>query len=155
MGSYDPVKHQYLQQPDPDYEANKQRKFERDNGHGSSGIAIRADPVRASFDPILGQCRPPSPAPQQRGQQQRPASAPRAAQTDQQQPAERPATPGRRMRAVQGDSWGTYNPIVHQWHVPPSDARFHDQNTALNHKNGISGTHVRKPDAQPRDQVGH
>lgn len=144
MGWYDPLRHSYVKPPDPEYAAQKERDFQRSNGLGGvGGVAIRVDPVRASFDPILGQCRPASPSPQQQ-LQQRPTSAPRCAPASPSVPEERSATPGRRSRAFQGPSWGTYNPIQHTWHVPPSDARFHDQNAALNQQAGISGSHARK-----------
>lgn len=143
MGTYDPLNHSYRQPPDPTYEAQKQRDFQRSNG--GVGIAIRADPVRASFNPILGECQQPTTA------DRRPSSAPRSSSVGG-PPAERPATPGRRHRVVQGSSWGTYNPISHQWQAPPSDARFHDQNEALNKKTGINGMQRAKVDDIPQRQ---
>jgi len=126
---YDPLTHSY---PDPEHlEAQRPRDLQRSNGRAEGvGIAIRVDPVRASFNPILGECREqPAAAEAEAAAVRRPMSAPRSGGGP---PAERPVTPGRRNRVVQGDSWGTYNPISHQWHAPPSDTRFHDQNEMVN-----------------------
>ena len=150
MGTYDPVNHAYVQAPDPSYEAQKDREFQRNNGLGNSGgVAIRVDPMRASFNPILGECKPEAAA-VAAAHRPRPASAPRATAATA-APSERPATPGRRPRMAQGDSWGSYNPISHHWNAPPSDARFHDQNVALNKKSGVSEARLGKTEA-PRDQ---
>ncbi|GAX75538.1 hypothetical protein CEUSTIGMA_g2981.t1 [Chlamydomonas eustigma] len=147
IGSYNPILHTFSQPPDATYQNQKEKEFSRQHGHGSgSGVAITADPERAAFDPILGQ---PKPVTESQLQRARPASAPRTAYSA--VPAERPATPGRRPRQAAGDSWGTYNPILHNWLAPPSDTRFHDQNAALNQQSGISGAHHRKAEP-PRNQ---
>jgi hypothetical protein len=137
---------------DASYEAQKEREFQRITGTGNSGIAIRVDAMRASFDPILGQYRPPSPA----GRVQHPGSAASSVpaspvrgssaagsetgpQAPPALPQERTATPGRRSRAAQGETWGTYNPLTHSWATPPRDARFQDQAQVMTRKAGISG----------------
>eukprot|EP00955_Chlamydomonas_euryale_P089935 364500-Chlamydomonas_euryale.AAC.40 len=38
-----------------------------------------------------------------------------------------------------GDSWGSYNPILHTWDVPPKDKRFHDQEAVSNRRAGVGG----------------
>lgn len=44
-----------------------------------------------------------------------------------------------RGKQLQGESWGTYNPIHHCWSVPPKDSKNRDQNGAFNKQHGVSG----------------
>lgn len=66
----------------------------------------------------------------------------------------RPSTPtSSRTKVMQGDSWGTYNPITHAWVVPPRDARFSEQNKVLEQRSGISGSHHSKTPMSPNQGV--
>ena len=80
----------------------------------------------SAFNPILGHFRP-SP--------QDPHSSPHV---------ERPATPGRRARVESGITWGAYNPITHEWGLPPSDPRYIDQDAMAARQLGINGRQKKK-----------
>jgi hypothetical protein len=91
--------------------------------------------ARAAFDPILGKARPASPGPAAT-----PARGPRPASSSSSFfPAERPATPGRRPKVESGDSWGTYNPLTHEYSKPPKDSKFLDQEAVTTRTQWISG----------------
>lgn len=178
MGTYDPIRHVYTTPPDPGYEAVKEKQFNRIVGQGATGLGIRVDPMRASFDPITGQNRPEMAA---AASARRPVSAPRASRPDGSVTrqtagtaasaamtnrstgagsaagagallAERSATLGRRSCIHNGSSWGTYNPLLHDWVVPPQDAKYRDQNQVSDQRHGITGSHVRK--AEPSRNQG-
>lgn len=46
------------------------------------------------------------------------------------------------MRA--GDSWGEYNPIKHEWVVPPHNPKFLQQEQLTDKQAFISGSHVKR-----------
>eukprot|EP00955_Chlamydomonas_euryale_P061455 358035-Chlamydomonas_euryale.AAC.3 len=142
MGSYDPIRHRYTEARDPAYAERKEREFQRATGGRRAGVAMVADPVRASFDPILGQSR----LVPVRADVQRPTSA--AACHAATPPGERAATPGRRTRVTHGESWGTYNPITHTWSSEPRNAKFIDQNKVTDRTSGISGSQLGKPNTR-------
>lgn len=150
MGAYDPILHHFTAPREPQYEARKEREFQRATGGGNSGKAICADPLRASFNPILGECRPPSPAPQ-RTVPAVPGTNATLAQDG--RPREHAATPGRRVHAMHGETWGTYNPITHAWAEKPRDSRFVDQNKVTDRKHGPSGAALGKPDTRMNQGV--
>lgn len=79
----------------------------------------------SAFNPILGQY-PPS-------------------QThDLHAPLERPVTPGRRARVESGISWGSYNPLTHEWGHQPADPRYLDQEAIATRQWGINGRQKRQ-----------
>lgn len=152
QGQYNPITHDSSR--DREYEARREKEFRlgpggggprmmEGGGGGRPSSATRRVPeslsTRAAFDPILGKACPPSSAP--------PATPPHGGATPPSGrsalgsaiPAERPATPGRRTRIENGDSWGTYNPLTHEYSKPPKDARFFDQEAVTTRTQWISG----------------
>ncbi|KAG1661073.1 hypothetical protein FOA52_004535 [Chlamydomonas sp. UWO 241] len=134
-GVLNPLTQQYSQAPDVAYVAARQHSFDARNGFGNCGkgrAGPEADASRRGYDPILGRMRGAAgpdaqdPLPQPAGPAQ-PGL-----------PAERP--PGRRGEAVRaGDSWGSYNPLLHAWTEPPRDVRFRDQEELTDRRAGIHG----------------
>jgi len=163
-GRYNPLTHEYAEPADTGYESQKAREFDRNTGIGR-GIALCKDmQSRDTFNPILGEYRSPAKEPPAPAQSQetpvrpaRPSSAPRAIRSSgtssSPAPAERSCTPGKRPVVAQSDSWGTYDPILHRWQVPPRDERFVEQNLVLNKQAGISGSQLKKVATPPSQGV--
>ncbi|KAG1659720.1 hypothetical protein FOA52_012260 [Chlamydomonas sp. UWO 241] len=169
MGSYDPINHRYTQPRDAGYAAQKDREFSRATGGANAGVALVGDAVRATFNPILGQYRAShgaahdaaaSPAPFEFAgglAVARPYASARCASASvgTAMPAEHAATPGRRTAVRQGESWGSYNPITHEWAAgaAPRDARYCDQNRMADRSAGVSGSTLGRPDTAMKQGV--
>ncbi|KAG2486944.1 hypothetical protein HYH03_014442 [Edaphochlamys debaryana] len=152
-GTYNPLTHEYRDSPEPDYVNRKEREFERNHGLGH-GLR-RTQPTQA-FDPITGESKP-SPGPAAAASSPAPAAAPSTAAAAEAhgtcevttpggpstaappRPTTTPNSAGALRKSMAGPSWGTYNPITHEWAVPPRDPKFAEQESLTDRKLGVSG----------------
>ncbi|PNW80531.1 hypothetical protein CHLRE_07g321250v5 [Chlamydomonas reinhardtii] len=165
-GTYNPLTHEYKDAPEVDYVQRKQKEFQRLYGLGQ-GIK-RVQPTQ-TCDPITGEPLAHSPAPATAppapaavevttpggglatsavaaatggghfgGTPTTPGAAAIAAQK--QRPTSAPRMGGSSMRkSMAGPSWGTYNPLTHEWSVKPSDPKFEQQEKLVERQLGVSG----------------
>ncbi|KAG2440993.1 hypothetical protein HXX76_003846 [Chlamydomonas incerta] len=165
-GNYNPLTHEYKNAPEVDYVERKQKEFQRlyGLGHGMK----RVQPAQ-SCDPITGEplahspapvAAPPAPA---AAEATRPAGGPTtsaavvggghfagspttpgaaAIASEKQRPTSAPRTGGggsSMRKSMSGPSWGTYNPLTHEWSVKPSDPKFEQQEKLVERQLGVSG----------------
>ena len=90
---------------------------------------LSAVPRPPTFNPILGKITHPSSS-----SFEHPPAPP-------QHPPQHPPTPGRRPKVESGISWGTYNPLTHEYKsgLQPADPRYVDQEALAVRARGISG----------------
>ncbi|KXZ56255.1 hypothetical protein GPECTOR_1g222 [Gonium pectorale] len=165
-GIYNPVTHEYKELPEPQYAGRKEKEFERAHGIGHGLRRLQpfepCDPItwtspeRPQLEVPAASPVPPesdvsalTPEPQVASLSAAAASAPAAAR--QQRPASAPGR-GRSLRkSMQGPSWGTYNPLTHEWQVPPADTKYAKQEEMVDRQLGVSGRSAGRT-AMPRSQ---
>ncbi|EFJ47582.1 hypothetical protein VOLCADRAFT_91852 [Volvox carteri f. nagariensis] len=138
-GTYNPLTHEYIDQPEADYAQRKEKEFERRHGLG----AMRRVQPQTSCDPILWN-RDVSVQTSESTQEASTASAVEgssassAPATRRQRPTSAPTARSR--RAVAGR--GVYNPLTHQWNMPPANPDHEKADEVAQRRMGISGKGV-------------
>mmetsp|Transcript_33602 Transcript_33602/g.60678 ORF Transcript_33602/g.60678 Transcript_33602/m.60678 type:complete len:345 (-) Transcript_33602:377-1411(-) len=118
QGRYNPVTHSYVDSPDPELADRREKEFRRSYGH-SSGPAPR-----------------------------RPLTAGPKDTTDIiSNTSTRPSTASVRTSVQSGETWGTYNPLLHEWKVPPRDTRYQNTEAVVTRRSGITGQKPRGANA--------
>ncbi|GLI65464.1 hypothetical protein VaNZ11_008814 [Volvox africanus] len=145
-GTYNPLTHQYTDMPEPEYARRKEKDFERKHGLGAG---LRRVYVQSPNDPILwnrdtsgssaasvagagggaGAGAPTAPAPEG-------GNKAAAATARRQRPTSAPSKSVRKM----GTGRGTYNPLTHEWQMPPTNPDHAKQDAVLQRRLGLSGT---------------
>ncbi|GFR47157.1 hypothetical protein Agub_g8848 [Astrephomene gubernaculifera] len=137
MGKYNPLTHEYTASPEPEYASRKEKEFERQHGLGQGMRRVR--PFKEN-DPITWEDSKHSRFASAGGAASvAPGAAEAAAAAQQQRPSSAPGRNAASRKPMAGASWGTYNPITHEWQVPPSDPKFEKQEALVERRLGVSG----------------
>ncbi|KAG2450453.1 hypothetical protein HYH02_004955 [Chlamydomonas schloesseri] len=168
-GTYNPLTHTYKNAPEGDYVERKAKEFQRlyELGHGvrrvqagptcdpitGEPLAHSPAPAAALPAPAAAEASTPGVGPTTSGaaaggdghfaatpttpgaaalaaQKQRPTSAPRIGGG---------GGGGSVRKSMAGPSWGTYNPLTHEWSVKPADPKFEQQEKLVERQLGVSG----------------
>ncbi|GLC33171.1 hypothetical protein PLESTM_000032200 [Pleodorina starrii] len=145
-GTYNPLTHEYIDAPEADYAARKEKDFDRVHGLRTGvrrvNVPPPTDPITWSREPSASSAASAPAVLVAAGAQGGGAgssAAPAQAEAPRQRPTSAPSRPSGPRKSMSGLSWGTYNPLVHEWQVPPENPVFAQQETLLHRRLGLSG----------------